>query len=792
MRPLAALLAAVMLVVLAPGPAPAADPDAASSGLAHSSVRRQGASGGSTVHVLRARSGVGVRLRPVLAADRVGARETVSQMAERYASRGAVAGTNGGFWLRHPEGEPNGYFADAGRLVSEAETQGSSPRGTLLVRRRGGVMIDRLETAVTVTLPGGAQQPVRAVNRYSPGAGVYPDGDDPLFAYTPALGGSTPVKVAPLYRGHPVAAALVTDVHLPSEGRASGVVADARPPGRHQLAPATVLLVGHGAAAQALAGLQAGDPVTFDVELLLEDQASPGDVVAGLAGGPLILDDGQVVPPAGWYAEGFEPNSHGLAPHPRTAVGVRSDGQVLVVTVDGRQPGVSAGMHLPDLARLLADLGAVDAVSFDGGGSTAMVVDRSLQNRPSDPDGQRPVATGLFFFRMPPESEPEPAATKAPSPSEPEAPVFERTSVLRARDAAALAETVAATTHPDGAVEAVLVAGGAADGAAELVAAPLAVVRDAPLLRTDRDRVPRATLRALAQLQVQRVTVVGRAVHPRVVERLQERGLDVSVLGGGDDHQLSVNVAHQVDGGTARVFVVPSARSDRARGARPGRGAVPSPDPARGRRAHPRGRAAGRRRRRRRGPARRTRRARHRGRRRPRRARRPGPPAVGRGPRGPAAPAVRVGRRAVALPPGNRDPRRLLAARGHPLPGRVRSGGRRGAGRRRRPHRRLVRRVAGPAAHDPAAPGRAGVPPQRAARPAWAGPTRSPWSGRRGAPRARAASSSRRSAGSAPPARPPHRGVSGTPTGARPQDTPPAPRQRRPHGVSGTPTGTRP
>ncbi len=77
--------------------------------------------------------------------------------------------------------------------------------------------------------------------------------------------------------------------------------------------------------------------------------------------------------------------------HPRTAVGVSRDGATLVVVVlDGRQPGWSAGATLPELARVLIEAGAWDAVALDGGGSSALWLrgeseaEGSIRTRPSD------------------------------------------------------------------------------------------------------------------------------------------------------------------------------------------------------------------------------------------------------------------------------------------------------------------------------------------------------------------------------------------------------------------------
>jgi exopolysaccharide biosynthesis protein len=84
--------------------------------------------------------------------------------------------------------------------------------------------------------------------------------------------------------------------------------------------------------------------------------------------------------------------------HPRTAIGRLASGRLVLVTVDGRQTGVSAGMSLDMLADLLLELGTVEAINLDGGGSTTMVVRNRLVNRPSDQTGERPVSDAILVF----------------------------------------------------------------------------------------------------------------------------------------------------------------------------------------------------------------------------------------------------------------------------------------------------------------------------------------------------------------------------------------------------------
>jgi len=83
--------------------------------------------------------------------------------------------------------------------------------------------------------------------------------------------------------------------------------------------------------------------------------------------------------------------------HPRTAVARLKDGKFLMVTVDGRQKE-SVGMNLNELAALLLELGATDAMNLDGGGSTTMFADGKVINHPSDKEGERKVSDAILVF----------------------------------------------------------------------------------------------------------------------------------------------------------------------------------------------------------------------------------------------------------------------------------------------------------------------------------------------------------------------------------------------------------
>ena len=124
-----------------------------------------------------------------------------------------------------------------------------------------------------------------------------------------------------------------------------------------------------------LKSLQVGQEVdiTFDA-----DEAWT-DVVYAVGGGEKLLTDGQNVAP-----------TENTTRAPRTAIGIKSDGTVIFYTVDGRQSGYSKGTYLTELAGRLRELGCVEAVNMDGGGSTAMLAlypgdaNTSTVNKPSE------------------------------------------------------------------------------------------------------------------------------------------------------------------------------------------------------------------------------------------------------------------------------------------------------------------------------------------------------------------------------------------------------------------------
>jgi exopolysaccharide biosynthesis protein len=102
-------------------------------------------------------------------------------------------------------------------------------------------------------------------------------------------------------------------------------------------------------------------------------------------GPPLIVN--------GKSQKGLDPG-----PNPRTAIGQKLDGTMVLVVADGRQ-GLKLGASLQEIQELLLQHGAWNAVNLDGGSSTTMYYNGEIINEPSDPLGERAVATAVYVER---------------------------------------------------------------------------------------------------------------------------------------------------------------------------------------------------------------------------------------------------------------------------------------------------------------------------------------------------------------------------------------------------------
>jgi hypothetical protein len=342
------------------------------------------------------------KVEPELGTGLLPERELLTALSKR---KGSLAAINGGYFvIGATDGTPGdmaGISVLKGTLVSEAVDGRTS---LILPAGSGkGADIAAIRDTLTATSSDSAQRLVDGLNR-APGlirACGGEGGDQPvqvprhdftctddseLIQFTPVFGSST-----------------VSGAGVEAVLNASGAVTEFRETRGGAIPPNGSVLVGTGEAAEWLrAHAQPGATIQVAAEISAEGAALPAG--AGVVnGGPRLL--GSSEPKITAYAEGFvHPDNaefyyrFGIRRNPRTLAGVTGDGKLLLVAVDGRQPGHSVGASFEESATIMKALGAVEAVNLDGGGSTGVTLGEELLTRPSDATGERPIGDAIVLL----------------------------------------------------------------------------------------------------------------------------------------------------------------------------------------------------------------------------------------------------------------------------------------------------------------------------------------------------------------------------------------------------------
>ncbi|MGQ0736887.1 MAG: phosphodiester glycosidase family protein [Acidobacteriota bacterium] len=311
-----------------------------------------------------------VRLDVVHALDAAVGLETVGSIAARH---GAIAAVNGGYFVTTGtfRGDSTGALQVDGALLSEPD-RGRSAVGFLRDGTSTQLIFGRLAWEAQIEADG-RTRPLDGLNR--------PRGANEIVWFTPDFHRTTltaPGGIEVVVRG-----GRVSEVHdgrgstrIPSEGFVVSAAGSARQWVRETLVP--------------------DRPIRVTWSLKPVDHTSSGrwsaaeDVVGA---GPMLVTNGRV--DITIARERMQP-SFSTDRHPRTAIATLPDGRALLLVVDGRQPLRSIGMTLDELAHLLVELGAIQAMNLDGGGSSAMVVQGKVVNHPSDAAGERPVSDAIL------------------------------------------------------------------------------------------------------------------------------------------------------------------------------------------------------------------------------------------------------------------------------------------------------------------------------------------------------------------------------------------------------------
>jgi len=127
------------------------------------------------------------------------------------------------------------------------------------------------------------------------------------------------------------------------------------------------------------------------------EKAAEFEAQTAIGGGPVLINAGKYANT--WSEEMFDVG--GVNPtsnNPRTAIGVTAEKKLVFFVCEGRnQTEGVAGLTTEDLANVLMDLGCVEAINLDGGGSSCMLVNGKETIKVSD-GSQRAVASTVMIM----------------------------------------------------------------------------------------------------------------------------------------------------------------------------------------------------------------------------------------------------------------------------------------------------------------------------------------------------------------------------------------------------------
>lgn len=308
-------------------------------------------------HILTIEDGSNFELRPFSAAGDYNGR---GSLLGRAKSLGLVAAINSSYF--DSDGWVIGVTKDKGRFISVED----SPHSAFIVDNGVPKIVKDITYSGYMDLYNGKRLSIKGMNRMR----IAED----CVVYNSAFAASTKTnqwgREIKLKNGKVISVSKLGDMSIETD---------------------TVVISAHGANAQLLASVRPGMRLQLH-ESLGNEEADQAETVVGA--GPLLVENSLV------NVRSREENiakdiAGGRAP--RTAIGVKKNHDVILVVVDGRNKD-SCGMTLQELAAFMVKLGAKEALNFDGGGSSEMVLKGSIVNKPSDGE-ERMVSMGLGVFR---------------------------------------------------------------------------------------------------------------------------------------------------------------------------------------------------------------------------------------------------------------------------------------------------------------------------------------------------------------------------------------------------------
>jgi exopolysaccharide biosynthesis protein len=116
-----------------------------------------------------------------------------------------------------------------------------------------------------------------------------------------------------------------------------------------------------------------------------------------VGGGPVLLQNSEIK-----ITNNEERKFMGKAindKHPRTAMGYTKDNKLIILVVQGRFPNIAEGASLTQEAQILKDLGCIEALNLDGGGSSCLLVNGKETIKPSDKAGIQRAIPAVFIIQ---------------------------------------------------------------------------------------------------------------------------------------------------------------------------------------------------------------------------------------------------------------------------------------------------------------------------------------------------------------------------------------------------------
>jgi len=292
----------------------------------------------------------------------------------------AVAGVNGDFYARDNPmyaGDPRGLQIINGELISAPDTV------CVWFDAEGNPHLDEVKGDFEVTWPNGKKTPYGLNQQRMPGKAVL---------FTPTYGPSTRAS-----GGRELILEKEGDgpwLPLQAGQKYRARIREVLDTANTRLVPGIMILSLAPQMVQSLPELAAGAVL----EISTATTPDLKGVKIAIAGGPSLIKDGKAftlkAPPPGRTGSYSEMSKYER--HPRSAIGW-SPTHLYLVTVDGRQPGLSVGMKLAELAEYFVGMGCTDAMNLDGGKSAQMWVSGQIVNSPCQ--GEDTVANGFFVIR---------------------------------------------------------------------------------------------------------------------------------------------------------------------------------------------------------------------------------------------------------------------------------------------------------------------------------------------------------------------------------------------------------